>query len=554
MKKILVIFSMLIGLSLMAHSNNLNHEVDSLIIDILEYYNCNPNNGNLRNEIKIDFPNFEKVFYCFEELNESNYKTKIQECIYLVRNLFYPKTILSEDKSLNVKVEKIYSKLKKKYSIDNKNNIVNEGEIGEFTIIEKEIDSIKGVNASFIKRIDSIKEANTSIKKANASIRETNNRLNYKVDSLEKIIKANNEGFFNYIVKKTSYFTVGLSLFALLSLFLLFKEILLRRKKNKHKKNRSIIKKTNDLKKKDVQKKPISKNPQTPADPIKAKSSVVPVNQFIISNLEGKYFFSEVLVTAGPRKDFKDSSREGDFGLGEDVAGIITTNKTAFFWLLDGTSNSNRLMVKHDKADIDIEIFSSRLLAQSIGWNIQKILNGDINKITTSERLLRQAIKETETEWSGVFNNLQESYKSKLINHIQQQGQLQCSTTVIVGRLNIDGSLDACQIGDSLIIAHNSSQQYKSSKGRQFVILKINVESGLKITFNPFEDTQFQNIKDENIQSLIAVTDGISIQTAEKLGKIKNFDFANPQIRQYLIKSEQKTEDDKAACIIQIKN
>ncbi len=105
---------------------------------------------------------------------------------------------------------------------------------------------------------------------------------------------------------------------------------------------------------------------------------------------KGKYFFAELMLTAGPRKNFNTTIRDGDYDLGEDVAGFIVKDDKTFFWILDGTSDNDIITMQMDKKDFILqtddqrkeEYFSSRWLAQSIGLELQqeiKIMDCDFN-------------------------------------------------------------------------------------------------------------------------------------------------------------------------------
>ena len=131
-------------------------------------------------------------------------------------------------------------------------------------------------------------------------------------------------------------------------------------------------------------------SPQTePEIPIQVDTSII---QEILCPMEikegdnSKYFFVETMVTAGPRKNFMENAKEGDFGLGEDIAGTLVMRDKVYFWVLDGTSDSPILKKNDDKE----EYFSSRLLAQTIAWELQSACTA--NKTRKSIEILKEAI------------------------------------------------------------------------------------------------------------------------------------------------------------------
>lgn len=271
--------------------------------------------------------------------------------------------------------------------------------------------------------------------------------------------------------------------------------------------------------------------------------------------VSGKYFFGEAMVTAGPRKNFDKDAKDGDYGLGEDVAGLILAKDKAFFWVLDGTSDADSLAKPLFKSDSrEEEYFSSRLLAQTIGWNLQLLINGRLPEQFNATTMLQQAIKDTEQLWVENIAALDEDSRNALQAYLaDRNGIAQCSTTAVFGVLSIDGQLDLCRIGDTKIIAHPSDNNFNKSNGRQFVTLQGDAEQ-VKVVFNQFHDVRSQSIQLSGIKNVFIMTDGISTQMENWLKGIENIDFSEKNIRQVFTQFKQKTYDDKAMCIIQIKS
>ena len=261
------------------------------------------------------------------------------------------------------------------------------------------------------------------------------------------------------------------------------------------------------------------------------------------------------MVTAGPRKNFSQDAIEGDYGLGEDAAGLIIRQDKAFFWVLDGTSDSDQLTKPLTSGDArQEEIFSSRLLAQSIGWNLQQVIQHLPRQFTALD-LLKQAIQSAERDWQAKINSVVRSGAEAIgpvMEALQSKnGILQCSTTVIFGILDLKGRLDVCRVGDSKLVTWPGKNDFPKSTGRQFVTLQQK-ENDIALSFNDFADLRSQHFQLEGIKTLIAMTDGISPQMETWLQN-SELDFSDRKTREIIAHFKQKTYDDKAMCIIQIK-
>ena len=396
----------------------------------------------------------------------------------------------------------------------------------------------------------SIKNVNKSVQQNTATTldRMTTNEKNITIE-LQEAYEDSHEEIKELIKKNTKIeknlenwklITTGIgalaSLLLTLNLFLFF-----RSKNNKSVNTQNpIIKNT---------KKTLEKIDPTPVYESTAKQMLSSTPVIASSAPAGKYFFGEVMVTAGPRKDFTNDPSEGDFGLGEDVVGLMTVRNSTYFWILDGTSDSNKIYTGANKR----EIFSSRLLAQSVGWNIQKVFK-DYPFEANSKLLLLKALEQVEIEWNKRIKGIKESEKKSLIDKLLEVKSMQCSTTILLGNISLDGKLDVCQIGDSKLIATPSPLSPPKSKGRFFANLSLDSDHFLKIVFNDLEDAESLQFTAENIHTVIAMTDGISSNTESWLRVQKDIDFTNTQIREVLASRKENTQDDKAICIIQIKD
>lgn len=283
------------------------------------------------------------------------------------------------------------------------------------------------------------------------------------------------------------------------------------------------------------------------------EQSVIETNEGCITTKNGsgsqKFFYTEIMSTAGPRKDFKEDAHEGDYDLGEDVVGCFTKKDKTYFWLLDGTSD-NPIVKTIDGT----ELFSSRLLAQEAAWHIQKILWDDHPKeMSSSIDILELSFQEIQKNWNEKFNKLSESDKQALLDILKEKKQMVVSSTVIFGIMNLEGDLDISRIGDSYIIT-NPVHEFEENTGRLFVIaFSTEDNESIKIAINSFEDTRCQHFERKNINTLIIASDGISKNTIRWLN-IKPIEIRNESLRKTISAIKQKTCDDKAMCIIQICN
>lgn len=259
-----------------------------------------------------------------------------------------------------------------------------------------------------------------------------------------------------------------------------------------------------------------------------------------------KYFFTEVMSTAGPRKHFEEDAKDGDIELGEDIVGCVVKRDIAFFWVLDGTSQVDRFTSIDKK-----EIISSRLLAQDlVGAFHTCVLR--TKHLSTPENILRSCIKDVAESWTKKLNNLNESDKERLIDILRSKSRLNVSTTAIIGFLNIEGKLSLCKIGDTFFVTHPTQTEQPNEKGRLFFLIKENpIENNIQVEQNPFEDSRFKNVELENIESIIVGTDGISQNTQKWLQSIP-VDFTQTTYRDTMKNIQHKTCDDKAICVIQI--
>jgi hypothetical protein len=115
----------------------------------------------------------------------------------------------------------------------------------------------------------------------------------------------------------------------------------------------------------------------------------------------------ELLMSAGPRKKHQeDGGPNPDFDLGEDVAGLMTVNNQTIFWLMDGTSDSDEIRLPDSGP-----FFSSRLLAQTLGWKIREVLTRGSQ--TNTKEVLMRASQAVRMEWEDQIRKLRNAKKTK---------------------------------------------------------------------------------------------------------------------------------------------
>jgi hypothetical protein len=285
-------------------------------------------------------------------------------------------------------------------------------------------------------------------------------------------------------------------------------------------------------------------NPKSDKDDCEAKESSCTATT---ENTDSKFFFTEVMTTAGPRKNFLEDAREGDYDLGEDVVGCIVKKDIAIFWVLDGTSDSP-IFLTTDKR----EVISSRLLSQDIGWMLQRIIWDKRNSINPEEAL-RECFYSIVEDWQNKLNSLNDTDKERLFEILSQKTSITVSSTAIFGTISIDGNLNVSQIGDSFIVT-NPTINTPNLRGRFFLVIKANVEEKVfTVESNPFEDTRCNTIILDNVQTIVVGTDGVS-QNTQKWLQLKPADFTDPVFRKTISAIKHGTCDDKALCVIQILN
>ena len=259
-------------------------------------------------------------------------------------------------------------------------------------------------------------------------------------------------------------------------------------------------------------------------------------------------FWGQVLLSAGPRKTSRDSE------LGEDTAGFCVDGNRAFFWVLDGTSDSP--VIAHGRK----EIMSSRLLAQHLGVNLQK---GIADNNSDSKSWLENAIRTTEEQWKQTFSNISEEERKDIIEDLVKRADMaDVSTTAIVGIVGIDGKASIARIGDSKvfcldkggkIIEDKLAQKPQSeSYGRLYArVTRTDVSIDLSLT-KSMDILRLHDSDIDEVKTVLAFSDGIGPITENFLRE--HFDKRSLEDTLLnIVGIPQQTYDDKSLVIIQIR-
>jgi hypothetical protein len=288
-------------------------------------------------------------------------------------------------------------------------------------------------------------------------------------------------------------------------------------------------------------------------------TQIQPVIQFVpyTNSQPGINIKSEIILTAGPRKDTTGNDTE----LGEDVAGLVSLQEETFFWLLDGTSDSAAITGNDgDNGHEASHIFSSRLLAQSVGHYIQKHIHRCFNGQIPLEQLLQEANEHISNEWVKRINNELPEKKGSILQMIHKGFQLICSTTVIMGRLLNNGHLYALRTGDSKIFPFKQVNG-QTVLDREFKFTADPKEEHDRIAFRlAYDETTTSFVIDRNkprwrtetaedIHIAFAFSDGIGRITEAQLAS--NNPGIVEAIRQNMGRIPQKTFDDKSLIILE---
>jgi hypothetical protein len=283
-----------------------------------------------------------------------------------------------------------------------------------------------------------------------------------------------------------------------------------------------------------------------------------------------KGFICEIMMTAGPRKKFMNE-HDADKDLGEDVCGCVIHGDRLGLWLLDGTSDQHCLI----DPLAGREYFSSRLLAQYIGDRLRMELTTAGGYGHPLDRVIQEAIEGVRMAWVGVLRQLPEAEIRLLETNIRDRNFPECSSTLLMARLSLDGELAAFRSGDSKMLLFRDPvrrQNGQNQNGQNIADRLIplsnsftskNPEANDRIFFRIVLDKNgeldilcnkpaYEIMVQEKISNLIAFSDGIGATTE---GALQEEYFQDPDsVRRRIITHSQGTADDKSICFIGIKD
>lgn len=266
----------------------------------------------------------------------------------------------------------------------------------------------------------------------------------------------------------------------------------------------------------------------------------------------GKYFLSEIMMTAGPRKPTNDRNHDGD--LGEDVCGFLGAGEEILVWLLDGASQNTCLR----EAKTQKEYFSSRLLAQSIARKLKSRFAD--REMETFDKTIITILSEVKSDWLESIAALSEPEKNDLKGKLKEGSVPQCSTNALIGRLTLSGELNVYRTGDLKMYIYSSSGDQKTwidtpltTKNKNswdwvFFTMILTDDDEFDIKYNK---PLFEIVSQRNVQTIIGFSDGVGKLTQ---GELKNKYPVNADAaRNEIIHQLQGTGDDKSLYIIEIK-
>ncbi len=265
------------------------------------------------------------------------------------------------------------------------------------------------------------------------------------------------------------------------------------------------------------------------------------------------YFLSEIMMTAGPRKKpVNDNNPDRD--LGEDVCGFVMHDDEVVMWVLDGASD----YYSETNPDTGREYFSSRLLAQSIAGKLKQQFAA-INP-ASFEEIVTGIISAVKADWTKAITALPEEEIQVLKTNIRDGKHPECAATILITKFSLSGELLVYRSGDCKLFIYRrqpgmlkyvpSFLSAKNNKSNDWLFFRMIETTGgtLDIVHNK---PLFEVVSENNIASIIAVSDGIGAETIASLSMDQPGD--KDELRLKIIEQVQGTGDDKSLCIIEIK-
>ncbi|MCY1660925.1 hypothetical protein [Chryseobacterium sp. SL1] len=259
------------------------------------------------------------------------------------------------------------------------------------------------------------------------------------------------------------------------------------------------------------------------------------------------YISSNILVSAGPRKE-----KDNDTELGEDSSGIYNTPYGTYFWILDGTSDSGRIEFQKS------HVFSSRVLSQQLGNAIFTVVSdAEYEKSgneDTLKSILDKAITKAKTTIVSIVKNAPYEIHQQIIDHINNNQNPYCSTTILLGFLDKNGNLWHLYLGDSQLYSFSITDERfiqnerapNEGKGRLFLSMNLSKEKNIVFETNNYEENILSFVKKGGVDYVMAFSDGIG--SSEKALSIQP-----KQVLSKISFTEQKSYDDKSLIVLERK-
>jgi hypothetical protein len=265
---------------------------------------------------------------------------------------------------------------------------------------------------------------------------------------------------------------------------------------------------------------------------------------------QSNHFDIQFFISSGPRKSFPDNTIGQDSELGEDVAGFRLLPNAVHFWLLDGTNQQSIIKLKNPQR----EIFSSRILAQKLAAYFSEIASEfpDIPVI----KILPLAEERLLDEWRRFFGALSEDEKNCIIKDYLLDSEASCSTTIVLGRLDKDGTCDIIRLGDSNVISFSSNNEIHrignasvEKYGRLYFSLHTPDRNSIEVfDYREKDDKTIQSLRCNLVERLYVLSDGIGSITENYLTVSRDLNLSN--LLTTISQQPQKTYDDKSLLII----
>lgn len=259
------------------------------------------------------------------------------------------------------------------------------------------------------------------------------------------------------------------------------------------------------------------------------------------------YISSNILVSAGPRKE-----KDNDTELGEDSSGIYNTPYGTYFWILDGTSDSGRIEFQKS------HVFSSRVLSQQLGNAIFTVVSdAEYEKSgneDTLKSILDKAITKAKITIVSIVKNAPYEIHQQIIDHINNNQNPYCSTTILLGFLDKNGNLWHLYLGDSQLYSFSITDERfiqnerapNEGKGRLFLSMNLSKEKNIVFETNNYEENILSFVKKGGVDYVMAFSDGIG--SSEKALSIQP-----KQVLSKISFTEQKSYDDKSLIVLERK-